>query len=363
MLQYHQRLPGDPLPHVTQRTAGKERFNLGAAAGRYIVICLLGPSANPALPGVLLAAARRDVFNDSLASLFLVSTDPEPTSLPQERRGFRVFLDHDLKVSRALGAAPFNSEAATPYRPLWIIADPMLRIIETLPAGVHDTQAVLDRIERLPPPERATGIALQAPVLYLPRVFEPELCAELIDRYEAAGGEISGFMREVDGKTVGLHDPNFKSRRDHIVTDPGLIEHIQGRIVRRVVPEIQRAHAFHPTRMERYIVSCYRADEGGHFAAHRDNTTPGTAHRRFAVSINLNDAFEGGEVSFPEFGPQGFRAPPGGAVVFSCSLLHRVSAVTSGARYAFLPFLYDDAAAALRQKNLHTVTSDTEAAQ
>jgi predicted 2-oxoglutarate/Fe(II)-dependent dioxygenase YbiX len=82
-----------------------------------------------------------------------------------------------------------------------------------------------------------------------------------------------------------------------------------------------------------------------------DNTTKGTAHRRFAVSVNLNDDFDGGEVNFPEYGPRSFKAPPGGAVVFSCSLLHRVSKVTRGRRFAFLPFLYDDAAARIRKEN------------
>ena len=56
-------------------------------------------------------------------------------------------------------------------------------------------------------------------------------------------------------------------------------------------------------------------------------------------------------MSFPEYGPKGFKAPVGGAVVFSCSLLHAVSAVTSGKRYAFLPFLYDDEAAKIREAN------------
>jgi predicted 2-oxoglutarate/Fe(II)-dependent dioxygenase YbiX len=121
--------------------------------------------------------------------------------------------------------------------------------------------------------------------------------------------------------------------------------------VRRVVPEILKVHQFQVTRMERYIVSCYAAEDGGHFRAHRDNTTKGTAHRRFAVSINLNGDFDGGEVSFPEYGPRSFKAPPGGAVVFSCSLLHAVSQVTRGRRYAFLPFLYDDQAARIREEN------------
>ncbi|WP_259668679.1 2OG-Fe(II) oxygenase [Rhizobium lentis] len=87
------------------------------------------------------------------------------------------------------------------------------------------------------------------------------------------------------------------------------------------------------------------------FPPHRDNTTKGTAHRRFAVSVNLNDDFDGGEVSFPEYGSRSFKAPSGGAVIFSCSLLHAVSTVTRGRRYAFLPFLYDDAAAKIREAN------------
>ena len=118
-----------------------------------------------------------------------------------------------------------------------------------------------------------------------------------------------------------------------------------------MLPEVLKAYQYKATRMERYIVSCYSAEDGGHFVAHRDNTTKGTAHRRFAVSVNLNADFDGGELSFPEYGPKGFKPGPGCAVVFSCSLLHAVSKVTRGRRYAFLPFLYDDEAATLREAN------------
>ena len=103
--------------------------------------------------------------------------------------------------------------------------------------------------------------------------------------------------------------------------------------------------------MERYIVGCYTAEDGGHFRPHRDNVTKGTAHRRFAVTINLNDDFDGGELCFPEYGPRSFKPPVGGAVVFGCALLHAVTQVTRGRRYAFLPFLYDDAAAKIREAN------------
>jgi predicted 2-oxoglutarate/Fe(II)-dependent dioxygenase YbiX len=117
-------------------------------------------------------------------------------------------------------------------------------------------------------------------------------------------------------------------------------------------PMIHRAFQFTPTRVERHIVACYEAESGGHFRPHRDNTTKGTAHRRFAVTINLNaDDYEGGDLCFPEFGPRTYRAPTGGAVVFSCSLLHQATPVTLGRRFAFLPFLYDEAGALIREKN------------
>ena len=100
-------------------------------------------------------------------------------------------------------------------------------------------------------------------------------------------------MREVGGRTVGITDPKFKRRKDHYLSDRELIEALQKRFIRRVMPEITKVHQFKVTRMERYVVSCYDAEDGGHFSAHRDNTTKGTAHRRFAVSVNLNDDFDG----------------------------------------------------------------------
>lgn len=157
-------------------------------------------------------------------------------------------------------------------------------------------------------------------------------------------------MREIDGKTVLVADPQHKRRRDCSIEEPALQQQAMARIERRLVPAIRRAFQFEPTRIERHIVACYEA-EAGHFRPHRDNTTKGTAHRRFAVTINLNGDYDGGDLRFPEFGARIYRAPPGGAVVFSCSLLHEATPVTRGRRFAYLPFLYDDAAARQRESN------------
>lgn len=122
---------------------------------------------------------------------------------------------------------------------------------------------------------------------------------------------------------------------------------------------IKRALQFEATRIERWLIACYDAADAGHFRPHRDYTTACTAHRKFAVTIKPNsDQYEGGALCFPEFGPATYQAPTGGAVVFSCSLLHEAQAVTKGKRYAFLPFLYDDHGARIRERNMPNVAPE-----
>lgn len=352
--------PGDPAPWFHQRTPANPRFAFDTVAGRYILLCFCGSAGDRRGSDALRAVLNRpDIFDDEHVSFFAVSNDPGDEAearLANRVPGFRVFWDFDLAVARLYGAVDRQADPAKGPLSLlrfWVLLDPTLRVIATVPFRPDggDVAEILSLVEGLPPPARFSGIDLHAPVLFLPRVFEPELCRMLIGLYDRHGGAESGFMREIDGRTVGVSDPGHKRRKDYDITDKALIADLQARFLRRVVPEIAKVHQYKVTRMERYIVSCYAAEDGGHFAAHRDNTTAGTAHRRFAVSVNLNDEFDGGEVSFPEYGPRGFKAPPGGAVVFSCSLLHKVSRVTRGRRYAFLPFLYDDAAARLREQN------------
>src|SRR5215469_3672571 len=68
----------------------------------------------------------------------------------------------------------------------------------------------------LAPASRFAGFEMQAPILVLPNVFEHEFCKKLIALHETHGSEESGFMRDVNGKTVQLHDYGHKRRRDHI---------------------------------------------------------------------------------------------------------------------------------------------------
>ncbi|WP_417516628.1 2OG-Fe(II) oxygenase [Minwuia sp.] len=350
-------MPGDPAPWFHQRSYANARYAFDTAAGRYIVLCFFGSASDPHSAAAIAAVrARKEFFDDVRGSFFGVSNDPSDETqkrVADSYPGYRYFWDFDGTIARAYGAVPRDHAATTVMRRMWVVLDPTLRVTHVIPfrPDRSDIEEVTACLDALPPADRFAGFELQAPILILPNVFEPAFCQRLIDLYETDGGEESGFMREKDGKTVPVYDNSHKRRRDHVIKDDTVIRMAQARVSRRIVPEIRKIHQFNVTRMERYIVACYSGEDGGHFRAHRDNTTSGTAHRRFAVSINLNADFDGGEVGFPEYGPRGFKPPPGGALIFSCSLLHRVSPVTRGQRFAFLPFLYDDAAAQLREQN------------
>jgi len=356
--------PGDPAPWFRQRSTSNPDYAFETVGGRYVVMCFFGSASDAGAQAALRAVlANRAMLDDVRACFFGISLDPadaESGRVRESMPGIRFFWDFNRAVSRLYGAVatdaagPTKGDAAVSIRRFWLVLDPLLRVVASIPfapAG-SDGKAVFDLLRSLPPAGGAAGAEVPVPVLWLPNVFEPELCRILIAAYDEQGGEESGFMREVDGKTTLVVDAGHKRRRDCVIEDEALIKSIQGRVLRRIVPEIRKVHYFEASRMERYLVACYRAEDGGHFRPHRDNTTKGTAHRRFAVSINLNHEFEGGDLSFPEFGPRQFKPPVGGAVVFSCSLLHTVSPVTRGRRFAFLPFLYDDAAARIREANL-----------
>jgi predicted 2-oxoglutarate/Fe(II)-dependent dioxygenase YbiX/peroxiredoxin len=360
MARYVQLLPGDHAPWFRQACSSNPDFHFDTVAGRYVVLCFFLTAADS--EGREMVAAMESLhhhFDDTQITCFGISIDPNDRSTERVRPalpGRRLFWDFDGRVSRLYGALPADGDAAVaadelqPKRRFWLVLNPNLQVRAVVSgAPADEVRRLLGALlADLPPLDAYAGQAVQAPVLMIGDVLEPELCQRLIALYEQEGGVDSGFMRESNGKTVGVYDYGHKRRSDHTIADPELAALLRQRVVRRVLPLIERAYHFKVTRMERYIIACYDSAVGGHFRPHRDNTTAGTAHRKFAMSLNLNADYDGAEISFPEFGPRTYRAPAGAAVVFSGSLLHAVTPVSRGRRYVFLPFLYDDEAAARR---------------
>ena len=77
------------------------------------------------------------------------------------------------------------------------------------------------------------------------------------------GGEDSGFLLDVEGKTRTVVNYRLKQRRDMPIVVPELRERIRDQLVRRLLPAIERYFQFQATRMDRSMVSCYDAMEGG----------------------------------------------------------------------------------------------------
>lgn len=346
---------GEPAPWFTCRSPVNPRYALSTVAGRYVVLCFLGSAADADSQALQQAIhAHQTLFDPEHILLFNVSSDPEDEAqgrLKEIASGIRPFWDFDCAVARQFGLMSGDGKLSK----MVYLLDLRLCVLTAI-ALQADAEPCVARLMQvlasLPPVGKPRLANLQAPVLVVPRVFSPELCALLIGTYQQQDREPSGFMRDVDGKTVLIKDSGHKQRRDCLLDEASLRDRCMGAIRARLLPQLRNAFQFDATRMERHLVACYDAEEGGHFRPHRDNTTLGTAHRRFAVSLFLNSGeYDGGQLHFPEYGPALFHAPTGSAVVFSCSLQHEAMPVTRGRRYMYLPFLYDEAAAQVLLRN------------
>ena len=342
---------GEPAPWFTARTANSPEFPFSSAAGRFVLLGFL-PSETVGMASAIAAvAAHRAMFDDARLSAFLVVRSHEPPTGARDMTGIRWILDADGSVSRLYGTV----DAEGGEQPSWLVLDPTLRVLGWRP--MEQTGQLFESLGRLPLPADHAGVPLHAPVLTLPRVFDPDLCQRLIAYYERDGGAFTGVMRDFGAQTQLVLDED-KKRRDVTVSDPALIDEIRESIQRKLFPQLRNAFQFQGVEIERYIVSCYDAADGGVFRAHRDNTTHQTANRKFACSINLNDDFEGGDLRFPEYGLARRRPPAGGAVIFSCSLLHEVTPMKAGRRYAFLPFFYDEEGARILEAYRQSLKAD-----
>ena len=344
---------GEPAPFFTAATDNIERYSLEVAAGRWIVLMVFGTlSVEASRQALELALTKRALFNDHDAALYGVSVDRADKTqrgLANAEPGVRFFWDFDCAVSRLYGVA--NADY---LRPAVFLIDPSFRIAMAEP--IEHTAQVLARLEQELRDTPALADSPFAPVLTLPRILEPELCVQLLDYYRAGAAVPSGFAIEVDGRTVQHVNPTLKRRSDVMIEDEALIGAVRERLESRLFPMIKRAFNWRAQHIERYLICRYGDQDQGFFFPHRDDMTAGTAHRKFAVSLNLNaEDYEGGDLRFPEFGPRTYRPPTGGATVFCCSLLHEATPVTRGERFVFVPFLYDDEGARLRRANLSLV--------
>jgi peroxiredoxin/predicted 2-oxoglutarate/Fe(II)-dependent dioxygenase YbiX len=349
---------GDPVPWFTLPSTSNPNYHFDTVGGYRVILFFFGSTTiERSAQAIREFCAMQAKFAALSVPFFGVSIDPNDQVLAEavEEPTYCKFLwDFEQTVSRQFGVCESSKTDVVTYQPISFILDENLHVLRVFPLEQAENYAaeILAYVSSLPelaPPVAATR---QAPVLFIPRVLDPDFCRALVQLHQNQGGRDSGFMREVDGKTVEILDYGFKKRRDINLADTPLLDTINQIVLRRVKPEIEKAYQFSITRFERHIVACYDSADQGFFNRHRDNTTKGTAHRRFAMTLNLNTGeYEGGCLHFPEYGRQLYRPDTGEAVIFSCSLLHEATPVTHGQRYALLSFFYGDDDALVRERN------------
>lgn len=204
-------------------------------------------------------------------------------------------------------------------------------------------ETVMTLLENSQATEESSWSPPHAPVLIVPNVLSPEECGKLVESVETE----TPFMvrRPQPGEIVGnykipVYEHDRQDRVDLIIKDSNTLAFLDERLFGRVTPMIKKAFAYDVTRREDLHIARYVGKREGFTMGHRDNTSPPGAHRRFALSMSLNDDYEGGEIAFKEFSPRGYRVPAGTAMVFSSSLLHEVQETTSGVRYNLISHLF-----------------------
>jgi predicted 2-oxoglutarate/Fe(II)-dependent dioxygenase YbiX len=321
MIARGERVPDFALPRGDRQDT--TRF-YGVVGGRPGVLILAGAADTAAV--VDLVTALDDGHGDTL-DVHVVACGPS-SALPN------AFHDRDRTVHHACGSSGDV--------PIAIVVDPNVRVAATV--AIRDADAalttILDELPRWPDDDGAPAPRL-APVLFVPHALDASLCDELMERWYTEGSVETGVETVVDGERAEATDVRRKRRRDHTITDRRVLRQLTQHIGARVFPELQKAFAFRAAGFEGFKIGCYEAAHGGHFVAHRDNLSAGTAHRRFGLTLNLNDDYTGGELRFPEYGPARYRPAAGEALVFSGSHLHEVLPVERGRRFVLLSFILD----------------------
>lgn len=294
----------------------------GLVGGRPVVLLLAGGDEGGVVADV---AARLHAARGDAVDVHAVLRTPTEEMAD-------AFHDPDGRIHGVYGV---QDDPATA-----VVLDANLRVAATSP--IHDrdrtVEAILDGIPTPPDDDGAVAPRL-APVLFVPDAITAPLRDELVERWRTEGSVETGVEMVVEDQRAEVTDVRRKRRRDHTVTDPQLLRRLTQHVGARVFPELQKAFAFTAGGFEGFKIGCYTAGDRGHFEAHRDNLSAGTAHRRFGLTLNLNDDYAGGELRFPEYGPTRYRPAAGEALLFSGSHLHEVLPVERGRRFVLLSFV------------------------
>jgi predicted 2-oxoglutarate/Fe(II)-dependent dioxygenase YbiX len=341
----HRLHPGDFMPFCPGVARQSQFFSFDAQAGRAAVLILDPSGCAPTLAQLTarLLARREEIAAFGADLLSLLGFGAGPSAWDQAPGA-----TENLPI--ILCAPSFFADSGIDGHPLWLaVIDRAARIHASWAANpndlAHDADIALAALSRIG--REAPGQChLPAPVLPVPGLLSDALCTALIAGFASGDHFDSGVSSQTaQGFAVDTVNHGKKRRRDWLL-QPGtdLYAAVQTRLHARCIPDMRRAFQHQVHHLDRILVARYSAD-GGYFKRHRDNMAESVAFRQFALSVNLNTgAFDGGALMFPEYNDHLYIPAIGEGIVFSSSLLHEATPVTSGERYVLLTFLHDAAA-------------------
>ena len=329
---------GDPIPPIVLPSilGGSVDLSQQSVAGNTLILWFT--ESRNLLAAVDALTSRRKTFLELETKPYIVLTSPLKASPDHLSGSQSVLMDQSGEVTSGLGVGRCGI----------VIFGPNSRFETLLPTD--EIEKAIDICREIHNSTEKTEVSAQAPVLVIPSVLDPLLCEELIDYWGAGEKLINTVASRAKGNEKPR--PDIKKRQDVVLLNEALFGKVKNRLTRRLLPEMFKAFQFKASNMEPGRIGCYDSADQGFFGRHRDNRTPYTAHRKFAVSLNLSQDYDGGQVRFPEYGRLLYCTKTGGAIVFSCSLLHEALPVTEGKRYALFTFFTDSDGEAMAKKML-----------
>ena len=198
------------------------------------------------------------------------------------------------------------------------IADPNRRIISITDSNGLKQLKEFDLVDYLPKQPHI-------PYLLIENALDNDLLEKVIHFYNT---------KKSEGQVIA-HQHSTKDRL-HVHPDAELEREIDHKISRSVLPELKKVFYFDAEYRETYKICSYDAETSGRFHAHRDTPAP-FQHRKYALSLFLNDDYEGGEFVLPEYGLK-VKPKANTAFIFPGISTHQVLPVTKGSRMTIISF-------------------------
>src|SRR5688572_27208817 len=163
-----------------------------------------------------------------------------------------------------------------------IVLDPNQRVAATFDSRA--LSAAAEAMEGLAGSLRSDGgreLLLKtpmAPVLVLPRVFEPDFCTQLVRLWGKGDHKDSG----VSSRYGNINMDHLKRTEDYMIVEPMMVKAISDRLAYRIGPELTKVFAFdRQFTFDAHVVLSYSAD-AQHFFGDRKSTRLNSSHSQIS---------------------------------------------------------------------------------